>query len=90
MSQRAAAVAATSQRHEDQPTETHEVRRGFKAWCVYCEKYVGVQVAENHLMPSSLRRVPDWFQLSPFQYNMRFMIAFLPGALLVATVTGKL
>ncbi|CAI7990450.1 hypothetical protein GBAR_LOCUS491 [Geodia barretti] len=48
------------------------------------------QVSENHLMPSSLRHVPDWFQLAPFQYNLRFMIAFLPGALLVATVTGKL
>lgn len=45
---------------------------------------------DNHLMPSSLRRIPTWFQMAPFQYNVRFMIAFLPGALLVATVAGKL
>ena len=44
----------------------------------------------NHLLPASLGKVPEWFHDSPFRYNLRLAVGFLPGALLVSIVAGKL
>lgn len=45
---------------------------------------------DHHLMPASLKKIPEWFQLGAFQYNARFLFAMAPGALLIGAVAGKL
>lgn len=40
-------------------------------------------------MPHSLRRIPEWYQPSKFQYNARLMMGVAPGLFLLLTVTGK-
>ena len=47
-------------------------------------------MSDNHLMPASMRKIPEWFQLSSFQYNARFLVAMAPGVLLISAVAGKL
>eukprot|EP00731_Ephydatia_muelleri_P028556 Em0020g200a len=47
-------------------------------------------VSDNHLMPATLRKIPEWFQVGAFQYNARFLVAMAPGALLISAVAGKL
>ena len=44
----------------------------------------------NHLMPHSLRKIPDWYQTGPFRYNLRFFVGALPSILLLTTVSGKM
>ena len=47
-------------------------------------------MSDNHLMPATLKKIPEWFQVGAFQYNARFLVAMAPGALLISAVAGKL
>jgi len=44
---------------------------------------------ELHTMPNALRRIPEWYQASTFQYNARLIVGVAPGLFLLLTVTGK-
>lgn len=33
--------------------------------------------------------VPHWFEVAAFQYNVRIIIGFIPGILLLGVVLGK-
>ena len=41
-------------------------------------------------MPHSLMKIPEWCQMGPFRYNLRFFIGALPSLLLITTVSGKM
>ena len=43
----------------------------------------------DDLIPETVKRVPEWYQVASFQYNWRCALGFLPGAVLMAVVTGK-
>lgn len=35
-------------------------------------------------------KIPEWCQMGPFRYNLRFFVGALPSLLLVTTVGGKM
>ena len=35
-------------------------------------------------------KIPEWCQMGPFRYNLRFFVGALPSLLLITTVSGKM